>query len=97
MRYTITGRLLSSGTPADLTWENGELSGEGQARLEVLALAESLEGRPVGATPTGPFTDHSHLLDPLTSTVLLGAVFAPGAEWSGEVPELPAVPDGAVA
>ena len=96
MKITLSGRLLSSGYPATLTWEEGQLSGDGQARLETLALANELEGQAVLATPSGPSTVRDHLKSAFSAIVLMGQLFTPDSKWSGELPELPAIPEDAV-
>lgn len=48
--FTVTG-TLTDGTDYTLTWDDGDISGDGAAYAEVVGLL----GQSVGLTPTGPF------------------------------------------
>ena len=82
------------GQPAEIRWDDGELSG-------TLDLVEAVRDRAF-LTPTvgpvgGPYTTADHLASPLSAMVLIAGAFDRPPSWSGDVPEVPDVPPGAIA
>ena len=68
-----------------ITWDDGKVTGNRARSLRLLArMREGKEVGPIG----GPYTYKNHLLDPISSAVLISELFNyRGIEWSGDVPE----------
>lgn len=79
-----------------VSWEDGKLSGDAVVVALVEGEAAAREGSAV-AFPTMDATTHNHLASPLSFMLLAMDVLGPDAVSTGDVPKLPAVPDGAVA
>jgi hypothetical protein len=94
MTYTVNGTIGPD--THTVTWTDGELSGDAPAVERIHARAEELEGELVGP-PTGPFTEVDHLQDGLSALFIMDEVFDAITEATGDVPEAPEVPEGAVA
>jgi hypothetical protein len=93
MTYTLT--VDFKGGRYTLTWDHGEVSSDNDAfLLFVTATAKGLEGRAIGPV-MGPYTRINHLADPL-STVCLVRELGEIVDTTGELPEAPSVPEGAM-
>jgi hypothetical protein len=96
-RFTMKFRWQES--TQELTWEDGTLSSPDDHLVDYVQIcAEAAEGRLVGLIPTGPFTSKDHLKDALSTLCLLQEIIPPG-DWidvTGEVPEPPELPEGAI-
>ena len=97
MKYTA--RIRQWGREVELTWEDGELSGDQDIVDRLTLEAELREGSDVSHTPTGPATQTNHLSDPLSTLRLLQRFIADEdiLELTGDVPEAPEVPEGGIA
>jgi len=84
MQFTIHG--LIEGQSVQITWSKGYIEGERGAVQELIALAEVLEGQPVGPEPDGPFTRRNHLADPLSAQVLIEDVMDEVTYVEGDLP-----------
>jgi hypothetical protein len=96
-RWTIA--LCYWDTRQEITWEDGQLSGTDEDLLAFIRLeAEALEGSPVGLIPTGPFTTTNHLNDSMSAFCLIQSMVPPEdfLEASGDIPEPPELPEGAI-
>lgn len=91
--FTLHGTF--AGREIDLTWADGDLSGDAAAVREVRAIAEGYEGHMTGQ-PGGPYTTHDHLSSPYTARSLMRMVFTGRPTMTGSVPALPDPPKGAV-
>ena len=92
--FTLSGSFR--GRSVDLTWTDGELSGDPEMVKLVQALATSAEGSPAGQ-PGGPCTIHDHLSNPYTSRSFMQMVFSSRPTLSaGALPPQPDLPEGAV-
>ncbi len=93
--YTL--RCRYHGREFDLTWQEGEFTGDPNAVLvlESLAAAYEDEAVPVGP-PAGPLYTEDYLADPFAALWLVREVFEI-VSASGDVPEREPVPEGAVA
>lgn len=92
MKFTMTER----GGRRAVTWEDGSLSGDAVVVALVEGEAAAREGSAV-SFPTMDATFHNHLTSPLSFMLLAMDVLGPDAIATGDVPQFPAVPDGAVA
>src|SRR4051812_22465097 len=95
--FIIEGRLHVGGH-ARITWHKGQISAE-PARVADLAREYARAMGPIGLdiTPTGPFCSEDDLLgEALCALRLLEELFA-DCRVSGDVPQVPPVPPGAVA
>lgn len=86
MRFTAIGTAY--GHSLNVTWEDGSLTGNGQAIRMVLTEAANLEGELVG--PVGEQTETKHLRTALSAMIIIDRVLVE-AVFTGDVPE----PDGA--
>jgi hypothetical protein len=86
--FRVSGTIR--GKAATLIWKSGAISGDQLAVLEVEAAASAAEGQPIGPV-CGPYTTQKHLSDPLSAVFIMQRVFDGGAEFSGDVPEPPAL------
>jgi hypothetical protein len=96
-RWTIALRYWDA--RQEVTWEDGELSGPNPDMLDVTRLeADVMEGQAVGPLPTGPFTITNHLNDSLSAFCLIQSIVPPEdvLEASGDIPEPPELPEGAI-
>jgi hypothetical protein len=96
-RWTIALRYWD--TRQEVTWEDGELSGAGEDLLTLIRLeAEVREGSAVGLIPTGPFTTTNHLNNSLSAFCLIQSMVPPEdfLDASGDIPEPPELPEGAI-
>ena len=90
--FTLSGTYRDR--PFHLTWNNGELSGDPIIIMELKAAAPY---HPVG-TGGGPYWKGDDLLKNGTAIYLLAyQLFHDVEVIGGEVPTVPAVPDGAIA
>ncbi len=79
----------------DLHWNNGEFSGDVNAcrLLEITAEIYEDEDIVIGP-PTGPLWTEDYIADPLAAIWLVRELFEI-VSAEGDVPEPPAIPDGA--
>ncbi|MGF9710550.1 hypothetical protein [Paenibacillus naphthalenovorans] len=92
MKFTAIVRI--GGKTAEITYENGKLSGSPDAVRRVECLALSLEGTAVGPVPAVTFTEH--LKNPLSAKIIIEMAFNGQVRFSGNVPRVPRTPKGAV-
>lgn len=92
MTYTVKALL---GTKLyTVTYEAGQLTGD-EFAVDVLQINnQALQGTLIG--PVGMYFDRDYLKNPLAALFLMREVFDEILELTGEVPEPPDVPDGAV-
>lgn len=94
---TFTARVQNwYGRDVSVTWADGKLTGDASAVVIITSLAEQLEGQPVGL-PTGPVTTTDHLSSALSTLDLMQRVLGYDLTATGDVPQLDAVPRGAIA
>lgn len=91
--YTVRGMWRRQ--PHSVTWDNGRLSGHDGLVVAIESEAATLEGFAVGPT-AGPLTFTDHLQDPVSALVVMRTVFDSIREVSGDVPDLPPTPRGAI-
>ena len=84
--YTINYEVLPSG--------RYQLSGDRLAVDLVRITARKLDGHPMG--PINIYTDYNHLKEPLSVIPVIEEVFDEIVEVTGDVPEAPDVPEGAI-
>lgn len=63
MNFTLHGNINNK--PSEITWADGQLSGDPLAVALASGAAEGLEMEAVGP-PAGPYTITKHLLDPVS-------------------------------
>lgn len=85
-----------------VSWNNGALSGDADAVAFAQELARDLEGQTVGPWE-GPYTEHNHLQEPLSALIIISDAVAmlsgdgdSDTTVTGDVPERPAIPAGAI-
>lgn len=94
--YTMTGRLPGSRTTRAITWDDGDLRGDGLLVALVRLESELWEGLPVGP-PSGPYTLHDHVGSGLSTVVLIASILDQTTlSIAGSRPERPDVPEGAI-
>lgn len=98
MKIFVTGTIRGQSTR--LTYSKGliggpKLDGDALAIDEVTLMAKLKTGDPVGPVG-GPYVTSNYLASPLAAVFLIREVFDEGVEITGDVPEPPPVPDGAV-
>lgn len=99
MKMTVTGTIR--GQPVSLTYSRGlvgkpKLEGDILAVDEVLLAAEVRKGEAVGPVG-GPYVTENYLNDPLAALFLMLEVFDEGSlQATGDVPEAPGAPEGAI-
>jgi len=87
MSYSVKGLLM--GRRVTITWDAGQLSGDMLLTRIVQTEANVMEGQPVGP-PTGPFTYHGHLRDPLSTLFLIRSLLdEPPEDFIGDLPTAP--------
>lgn len=80
-----------------LTWEDGEFRGDPSAIFVLEARATAYEDEEILiGPPTGPFVTEDYLANPLAALWLVREVFEV-LDATGDVPEPPEIPVGAVA
>ncbi|HEY1067588.1 MAG TPA: hypothetical protein VGE52_15805 [Pirellulales bacterium] len=84
MKFTVYGVIEDRAV--EVTWSNGNLSGDRRAIDELCALALVLEGKAVGPEPEGPFTYGKHLKNALSTMILIEDVFDDVEDVEGQVP-----------
>lgn len=98
------GMFTVTGIPGDalyprrraVTWRDGTLSGDAVLIAVATERATALHGHPVGPHE-GLVTTHSHLASPLSALFILCDLFIPGTvDLSGDVPQRPPIPNGAI-
>ncbi|SFU40162.1 hypothetical protein SAMN05421543_101472 [Alicyclobacillus macrosporangiidus] len=98
MKFTARFRWRSAKEVAEVTWEDGRLSGDPVLTRLIESTARGLEGMPIGF-PTGGQTVTDHLSDPFSALYIMRFRLPEPIEFldaGGEVPTLPPVPDGAI-
>lgn len=98
MQFSMSGTPINAYVArGQVSWDNGNLSGDPVLVADIQREAQSREGIPTGP-PCGPYTTTRHLGDALSSYVLMLEQFQPGTiQATGEVPGIPAIPEGAIA
>lgn len=92
--FTVIGRLRGgSDRIVAIQWDEGTLSGDETLVAQIEAIAAASEGRSVGPVE-GPRTLAHHLDDPLSALFLIVPYFE-SPSTSGNVPQRPAIPEGA--
>lgn len=86
--YTMAFDL--GGRTRQVTWKDGELSGDSTAVRELTRAAKIWEGFEVGP-PTGPYTTKNHLADPLSAFFLAQEFFGAVEGVSGDLPTAPRI------
>ncbi|MHB8125861.1 MAG: hypothetical protein ACYDEJ_09530 [Desulfitobacteriaceae bacterium] len=97
MRYGVKGNIGGNTygvTYSKLPGLKPKLTGDAVAVKFVEHKAKLLEGRLIG--PVGMYFDKDYLNDPLAALFVMLEVFDEIIETSGDVPEAPDVPDGAI-
>lgn len=98
------GTFTVTGIPGDalyprrraVTWRDGTLRGDAALIAVATEQATALHGHPVGPHE-GPVTTREHLASPLSALMILADLFIPGTvELSGDVPQRPPIPKGAI-
>ncbi len=85
MRFTVCGMIEDR--PVELTWDRGRLTGDSEALQELQALAQVLDGQPVGPEPDGPFSEEHHLRHPLSAWLLMEDVLDEVQAVTGDHPQ----------
>jgi len=96
MRYTVKGKF--GGKTVEVTWDNGHLIGMptivNMIRIHSDVLGAQRE--PIGPV-CGPYKEQDYLNDPLAALFLMqDHFFEEIVKVTGDVPEAPRVPDGAI-
>lgn len=94
MKFTAKGAI--GGKPETVTWDDGKLTGSPFAIEYLRNMAEWQDGEPVGPI-MGPYTEHDHLADPLSASILMAEMFGDSVEFEGDLPEREDLPPGAIA
>jgi hypothetical protein len=97
MMYNVTGKIRGYTlrvTYSKLPLLKPKLTGDAVAVKFIEHKAKTLQGTLIG--PVGTYFDRNYLNDPLAALFLMLEVFDEILETSGDVPEAPAVPDGAI-
>lgn len=94
MKFTAT--FYFNGTEREITWYKGELFGYLAAVTVLEAVAEGLNGHPVGPAE-GPHTIKDHLRNPLSALTLIIREFGPLISVTGDVPHREDMPRGVMA
>ena len=75
--------------------EGGRLFGDAAFVAEIAAEAALLSGRDIGPEE-GPYTRYKHLSSPISAGIVIASLMVGGTVTvSGDVPERPAIPEGA--
>lgn len=77
-----------------VAWDKGVITGDQPAVEAVQAQAQALEGSQVGPHE-GPYTYENHLASDLSAFIIMNQVVL-AATFTGDLPERPAIPEGAV-
>jgi len=96
--FRVSGMLRGSvrGAYRMVTWDNGRVIGDADAVEMVVADARLREGEAVGPIE-GPTTGRRHLRSPLSALIIMSSLFDPDTlVLSGDVPERPPIPEGAI-
>jgi len=93
VKYTVIG-TAKNGDKVTVTWEDGKLTGDYVTVRRAESLAKMLEGERVGPV-CGPYTESDHLSDPISTLVILREIIDI-TDITGNVPQRPPIPDGAI-
>lgn len=96
MAFTVRGQIRSR--PAMLAWDAGRLDGDAFAVQQAQDDAAWYTGEVVGPVG-GPYVTKNYFAEALSAAIFLQEVVfdrEPELTWSGDIPEPPAVPEGAV-
>jgi len=98
MKFNVTGTIR--GQPVTLTYSKGliggpTLTGDALAVEEVEFMVQALQGTSLGPVG-GPYFTKNYLKEPLAAVFLIREVFDEDAEFTGDVPEPPRAPKGAI-
>jgi hypothetical protein len=98
MKFTVSGvprRGIRLGW-GEITWNDGKMEGDEPLVEAVRQEALLLVGERIGPHE-GPYTRNRHLAEPTSACIIMVSLFIPNTvRFSGDVPQRPAVPDGAV-
>ena len=97
MKYQVKGRIGKDTyevTYSKLPGLRPKLTGNPVVVKLIESEAQVLEGRPIG--PVGTYFENNYLYEPLAALFVMLEVFDEVLEISGDVPEAPDVPDGAI-
>lgn len=94
MAFTATGPLLGQ-EEVSVTWDDGELEGDGFAVDYMRGLAKGFEGKAL-SIPTVFTSYENHLSKPLAVLALFEFAFRGRAKYSGDVPTYEETPEGAI-
>lgn len=98
MTFTVRGVLIAKRHlgMVGVTWTDRKLTGNPEAADVVRQEALFMVGERIGPEG-GPYTRNNHLAEPTSASIIMASVFLPWTlEISGDVPERPALPPGAV-
>lgn len=91
MKFEASGKVV--GELITVAWQDGILTGNGQAIRLALIEAAKLEGEPLGLI--GRQTTTKHLRNAFSAKEIIGRVLV-DAVYTGDVPETDNAPPGAV-
>jgi hypothetical protein len=82
--------------PRALCWDNGSLSGDPALVAAAVERAAAQAGEHVGPVE-GPYSTTHHLSYPISALINMSDLFIPSTlSLSGDVPERPPIPEGAI-
>jgi hypothetical protein len=90
MTYTVKGKIWDE--TFEITWTDGELTGPNIVVIYMQAVAKRKD---VVGPPGGPYTTANHLQDPLSALMICRECMEV-LSVSGDVPQVPSVPDDAI-
>lgn len=93
--FSVVGTIRGSDKLRGVEWDNGTLTGDRLACFVLTQESEARRGVPVGPDE-GPYTFRDHLRDPLSALMLMRELFSDDAQFSGDVPVRPDIPEGAI-
>ena len=91
--FKLVGRL--EGKTSELIWDNGEVTGTPRA-VEIYNLMQKEYDQSV-YVPTLGSIDNPDSSEPLACYILMNRILFPVKKTSGDIPQLPSIPDGAIA
>lgn len=89
--FSATGKAPSGGTQK-ITWNGGRFEGRKNAIAEFLAFSNEHE-----SVRVANMLMNNDAKDPLAAMALTSMYFRTRVDYTGDVPQLPSVPDGAIA
>jgi hypothetical protein len=100
MKFTVSGlsrpRIGIGSRQGEITWNDGKMEGDDflvqSCRQEALLLV----GERIGPHE-GPYTRNRHLAEPTSACIIMVSLFVPNTvTFTGDIPERPALPEGAI-